>query len=408
MLLTSSRSGRFFLFFAFFISPLLLRSETEGIYTYYIENGKAVITGSDLNCSGGITIPSTLGGYPVVSILNNAFSSRTKLTSISVPNSVTNIGNAAFAGCSKITGVTLPASITRINQATFDGCSSLAGINIPSGVTSIGNNTFLRCTNLTNVTIPSAVTYVGQNAFGYCSGLKKIVMTSSTATFGSGAFSYCTKLTSISLPGGVYSTGGSSFYGCTSLAEVSMPDGVTEIAGQTFMDCTGLTRVSIPESVTRIGVNAFAGCTSLGSVRIPRYVSRIDDAAFSGCPHLELVFFEGQKPGVLGLNIFNSSPTAICCLPEDAALWGSSFQGHQTTLWLPHAKQDASFGLIGNRFGFNISWASGKQVVVETCDHLGETWNPVVTNTIDSSGSVYFSDPSSSERSCGFYRARGL
>ncbi|MCK9477919.1 MAG: hypothetical protein M0R40_00245 [Firmicutes bacterium] len=43
---------------------------TEGIYTYTVSvfNGEATITACQTSASGDITIPSTLGGYPVAEL----------------------------------------------------------------------------------------------------------------------------------------------------------------------------------------------------------------------------------------------------------------------------------------------------------------------------------------------------
>ena len=65
---------------------------TDGIYTYEVSDGEATITGCDNLVIGSITIPSTLGGYPVTSIGDWAFSDCSKLTSITISNGVTNIG----------------------------------------------------------------------------------------------------------------------------------------------------------------------------------------------------------------------------------------------------------------------------------------------------------------------------
>ena len=48
-------------------------AETDGYYTYCILNGKVTITDVDTSISGDITIPSTLGGYPVMGIYKGAF-----------------------------------------------------------------------------------------------------------------------------------------------------------------------------------------------------------------------------------------------------------------------------------------------------------------------------------------------
>ena len=65
-----------------------------------------------------------------------------------------------------------------------------------------------------------------------------------------------------------------------------------------------------------------------------------------------------------------------------------------------------SFGVRTNQFGFDISWASDRVVVVEACTNLAEpVWARVSTNTL-TGGSSYFSDPQCAECPARFYRLR--
>lgn len=50
----------------------------------------------------------------------------------------------------------------------FRGCSSLTSITIPDGVTDVGNYVFCLCSSVTSVTIPDAVTSIGEGAFYKC------------------------------------------------------------------------------------------------------------------------------------------------------------------------------------------------------------------------------------------------
>ena len=80
------------------IATLTASAETtSGYYTYTVQNGEATIIYCDESISDDVTIPSTLGGYPVTSIGEYAFYECTSLTSITIPDSITSIGIDAFA-----------------------------------------------------------------------------------------------------------------------------------------------------------------------------------------------------------------------------------------------------------------------------------------------------------------------
>ncbi len=110
----------------------------------------------------------------MTSIGNSAFSSCNRLTSISIPNSVTTIGNSAFSSCNRLTSVTIPNSVTTIEDYTFSGCTRLTSVTIPNSVIAIRNHAFSYCDLLTSVTIPNSVTTIGDFAFFLCMSLNFI------------------------------------------------------------------------------------------------------------------------------------------------------------------------------------------------------------------------------------------
>jgi hypothetical protein len=74
-------------------------------------------------------------------------------------------------------------------------------------------------------------------------------------------------------------------------------------------------------------------------------------------------------PGFQEEVFFGSSPT-VYYLPGMAG-WSTTFAGVSTALWLPQVQTgNASFGAQTNRFGFTISWANDKVVVIEASPDL--------------------------------------
>lgn len=83
-------------------------------------------------------------------------------------------GSAVGGSCDKITSITIPSSVTSIGSNAFVYCTGLTNVIISSSVTSIGGHAFASCTGLTNVTIPSSVTSIGGYAFALCTGLTNV------------------------------------------------------------------------------------------------------------------------------------------------------------------------------------------------------------------------------------------
>ena len=77
-------------------------AETEGDFTYSISSGSAAVT-AYTGSAAELTVPDTLGGYPVTSICYCAFRNCTSLVQITLPDGVTSIDPSTFASCTGIT-----------------------------------------------------------------------------------------------------------------------------------------------------------------------------------------------------------------------------------------------------------------------------------------------------------------
>ena len=113
------------------------------------ENGYAVscVDKTITSC----VIPSEYDGHPVKIIMGFGFDGCTKLSSITIPETITLIGNWAFQRCQSLTSITLPAGVITIAREAFSNCPDLESIYLPKSLENIGYNIFQYCTNLKDI-----------------------------------------------------------------------------------------------------------------------------------------------------------------------------------------------------------------------------------------------------------------
>ena len=97
----------------------------------------------------------------------HAYSNRSDLTRVIIPDSVTEIGGGAFSDCTNLTSVEIPASVTEIGGGAFSDCTSLASVKIPNNVTQIGGFAFSDCTSLTSIECKATTPPTGGSSMFY-------------------------------------------------------------------------------------------------------------------------------------------------------------------------------------------------------------------------------------------------
>ena len=212
----------------------------------------------------------------MTSIGDCAFENCSGLTSVVLPNSVSNVGYESFGDCANLRLVRLPLTFA-CNRYAFTGCSSIEVVEVPGrynlydlfpdahdiktviikdGETDMSADVghyfvsesdyychaYVCRTNLTAIAIPNSVTNIGSSLTG-CIGLRKITLPRN-------------------LKGWV------SFAGCSSLEEIDIPEGVEGLPNSAFDGCACLKSLSLPKSLISIGDSVFYGCRSIGSITV--------------------------------------------------------------------------------------------------------------------------------------------
>ena len=290
---------------------------TDGSYQFILNaDNTATITKYTGN-EHRITIPAqvTHGAYiyPVSKIGDRVFCNyKYVLTSVQIPDTVTEIGSNAFYNCTSLKSVTIqdnkPSCVKKIGRQAFMFCSELTDIPILDSVTEIGSESFHQCEKLDTVTIPEGVTSVADGMFSYCYNLHTVTLPDSVTAIEERAFTG-TALTQIHIPANVAQIGTDAFSECFALSTItsdseSYPAIDNVLYEKAANGDYALIRYpsrredsafKIPNGVARIEAHAFAGCEQLERIAIPSSVTKISESAFSNCTALNIIEYSGSR-----------------------------------------------------------------------------------------------------------------
>lgn len=293
---------------------------------------------------GKVTIPSevTFDGktYIVTVIGSSAFESCSKITAVTMPETITRIGSSAFSGSSAIKTLTIPKSVASIGESAFKNCSGMEYISLPDSITLLHNNLFYNCRQLASILIPATVREIGSNTFYGCQRLESITLPAAVETIGEQAFGSCYMLEQLTMEGQVekfgnyvfngtgisrvvvpsietrmniqftaqdsnpLSRGAHLYIGSKEVTELAVPQSITIIKDNTFYGFKWLKSIKIASSVKEIGNGAFWGCSALASLEISNGVESIGSGAFQGCSELKTVTLPNSVTSI-GRTAFN-------------------------------------------------------------------------------------------------------
>ena len=340
-------------------------AEVDGLY-YRLDDTThtaTLIGDADNRYAGDVVVPPSvtyLGqSYTVTAIDQTAFDGDALLTSVTLPESVTELPYRAFQRCTSLAQVTLPPTLTLIGPQAFGMCTALTSITLPENLDSIGVQAFAGCRNLAEIEVLNATPpALGGSAFtlvpntctvyvpvgskaayeaawtyftniverGYVEidGIRYIPDTTAkqmTVTGESGLYAgHLVVPETVEYRGETYTVtgvGSLAFRSSRELLSVSLPETIEALPNAAFSGCSALTEVNIPAGVSEIPMNCFTGCTSLTSITLHEGITSIAANGFLVCFGLKSVVSKIREPFELNRTAFqNISEECVLTVPR--------------------------------------------------------------------------------------------
>lgn len=242
------------------------------------DDGNGILIEKYIGADETVVIPRKIDGLPVT-VIGHASFIGSNITSLIMPDSITDIYTYAIADCIKLTEVRLSRNLQIVGECSFGNCLSLTqmDLSMPS-LTHIYNEAFEGCSALQQVTFGDNIEFIGVEAFQDCTSLQEAILPKKLKELGDYAFALCTAMQKIHIPRSLEIWGTYAFAGDSSVTEIIFEDGLKTIGDPKHLGC-------------------FSDCP-VESVTIPAEVEYINANAFLKFPNLKEVTFKGDAPEV--------------------------------------------------------------------------------------------------------------
>lgn len=237
-------------------------------FAYTADGGEVTIT-DYIGTSEHVLIPDTIDGLPVTALADKAFYEK-HVTTVVVPDSVTEIGDLCFSGDNYLVSLTLPDGLAELPYGALESCFRLMDFDLPQGLKKISGSALQYNYYLTHLTLPSSLTEIEQLNFIGLHGLQSLTLAEDDAAFkldetngllmtADGTrllhcFSDISPAEEIILPEGMKTIDPFAFHYDVTVEKIVLPEGTETIGLLAFGICPKLTEIVIPASVTAIGV----------------------------------------------------------------------------------------------------------------------------------------------------------
>lgn len=237
----------------------------------------------------------------------------------------------------------VPPGTKAIEWNAFQQNDTLTSVTIPEGVTDMSDQLFGSCTALERIEIPASVTAIARMALPYGDSMREIVVAEGNARYETRDGMLFDKTddallyypmgrgTACDIPAGTKRIPRETFQFNAYIQSVTIPRSVTELEDGVFSACTALENVSLPITLERIGKRAFGECIALSRITLPPALRELDILTFNGCVSLQEISIPGSVAYIDQTAFDFANPDMVILAPEGSA--GHALAKRQGRLW---------------------------------------------------------------------------